>query len=87
MNEMYDLFNSANVNSIGLACDLVGILFVAYSFKNIRRESDVAGGFGGDSEHQSKQEKEHKFLILLDRIGMFFLVVGFGLQIVSNYIN
>jgi len=84
---MIDFLNSANVNSIGLAFDLVGILFVAYSFKNIRREKDAVGLFAGDDEHQAKQQKEHKFLISLDRIGMAFLVVGFGLQIISNYIN
>ena len=84
---MCDLFNSANVNSIGLACDLLGIVFVAYSFKNIRREKDAPSllAVGGD-EYRIKEEKEHKFLIFLDRLGMFFLIVGFGLQIVSNYI-
>ena len=84
---MYDFFNNSNVNSVGLAFDLVGILFVAYSFKNIRREKDVTGLFSLGEEYRAKQEKEHKFLILLDRLGMCFLVAGFALQIISNYIN
>jgi len=83
---MRDFLNSANVNSIGLGFDLVGILFVAYSFKNIRREKTPLGLMGGGEETQKKLDKENKFLISLDRTGMSFLVIGFGLQIISNYI-
>lgn len=83
---MGDLFNNTNVNTIGLAFDLVGIILVAYSFKNIRREKDAPGLFAGDDDYLSQQQKEHKRLILLDRIGMSFLFIGFVLQIISNYI-
>jgi hypothetical protein len=41
---------------------------------------------GGGEETQKKLDKENKFLISLDRTGMSFLVIGFGLQIISNYI-
>lgn len=84
---MNDLVTSVNINSLGLLLDLVGVICVAISFKNIRREKDSPGLFAGDDEYQSKQEKEHKLLICLDRFGMLLLVVGFGLQIISNYMS
>jgi hypothetical protein len=87
---MYDLLlsflsNKTNINSIGLFFDVVGVLFIAYSFKNIRREKDTAGLLGGDDSYQQKQNKDHRFLIKIDRTGTILLVVGFGLQIYSNY--
>ena len=76
-----------NLNSIGLLFDLLGIILVAYSFKNIRREKNKQLIFGPEGEGVTKAEKEHKKLIYLDRIGTSLLVMGFTLQIVSNYIK
>ena len=86
---MYDLllsfFSKTNVNSIGLLFDVVGVLLIAYSFKNIRREKITASAWSPTGDKKEKMEKEHKKLLLIDRCGMAFLIVGFSLQIVSNY--
>ena len=83
---MYDLLTSSNINTAGLFFDLIGVICVAISFKNIRREKKPAFYLGGDEDYQKKLDKEHGSLIRLDRLGMIFLVIGFALQIVSNYI-
>lgn len=54
--------------------------FVAYSFKNIRRDKEK----GGSS--WSGNDKEHFFLIKFDRIGMLFMIFGFVLQFISNFL-
>ena len=79
------LISKENISSIGLALDLVGVLCIAYSFKNIRREKHTAARLVGDENYQKKQDKEHTCLIKLDRVGTLLLVMGFSLQIVSNY--
>lgn len=76
-----------HLNSIGLFCDLLGVIFVAYSFKNIRREKDTASKWSPTGDKKIKAENEHKKLIAMDRAGMILLITGFLLQIISNYIK
>jgi hypothetical protein len=83
---IYDLLTSSNINTAGLVFDLIGVACVAVSFKNIRREKNPVFYLAGDENYQKKLDEEHGSLIRFDRLGMIFLIVGFVLQIVSNYI-
>ena len=79
MTLMYEILNNPKIiSSFGLFLDIVGIIFIAYSFKNIRRDKEK----GGSS--WSGNDKEHLFLIKFDRIGMLFMVFGFVIQFISN---
>lgn len=82
---MYDLLTSQNLNMVGLFADLIGVIFVAISFKNVRREKNQSGYWAGDDEEEDKKEKEHNLLSKLDSIGLYFLILGFALQILSNF--
>ena len=87
---LLDLISKENISSLGLLFDLVGVICVAISFKNIRREKrPFARGFTNyDHDNTVKvNNKEHGFLISLDRWGMILLGIGFVLQIISNYIS
>jgi len=77
--------NKTHINSIGLLLDIVGVLCISYSFKNIRRERTPLGLMGGDIEVQKKLDKEHGCLIKLDKLGTILLIIGFLFQIISNY--
>lgn len=70
-----------HLNSIGLFCDLLGVIFVAYSFKNIRREKSPAPIISDGND------KDNKILMFWDKLGMILLIIGFLLQIISNYIK
>jgi len=82
---MHDLLTSSNLNIAGLIFDLIGVIFVTISFKNVRREKNQSALWGGDEDEESKKEKEHIFLSRLDSIGLYSLILGFALQILSNF--
>lgn len=87
---LLDLISKENISSLGLLFDLVGVICIAISFKNIRREKKpFARGFTNyDHDNIVKvNNKEHRLLISLDRWGVTLLVTGFVLQIISNYIS
>ena len=72
------------LNSIGLAMDIAGVILL-YFFglsKNITREGAQYIYWGGDEEEQ-QQWIRYRFL---SRVGLILLVIGFSLQIVSNFL-
>ena len=72
------------MNSIGLVMDIVGVILL-YFFglsKDITKEGSQYLTWGGNKEEQ-QQWKRYRFLSI---IGLIFLVIGFSLQIVSNYL-
>ena len=76
------------MNSIGLFYDLAGVIFVSYSFRNIKRDRNPCARMATIKElNKDFINKEYKKLITVDRIGMALLVIGFILRIMSNYIK
>ena len=71
------------INSIGLFLDIVGVILL-FTFGLPPQVS--RGGFKtlaiGRDENQAKKWKRYKFI---SWIALGFLVVGFSLQIVSNF--
>jgi predicted tellurium resistance membrane protein TerC len=88
---MLDLIFSAKIiNIIGLSFDLVGVIFIAISFKHVRREQEPIyrswTNYNHDKE-QASRDKENKYFSKLDNIGVFLLIIGFALQIMSNFLK
>ena len=80
--------NSDIVSSIGLAFDIVGVVIL---FKyGLPAEVRKTGGFilgWGTDEPNEKAEREYRFYKRMSRIGLGSLILGFGLQIVSNFLS
>ena len=81
MTLMYEILNNPKIiSSFGLFLDIVGIIFIAYSFKNIRRDKEK----GGSS--WSGNDKEHLFLIKFDRISKKFQILHKRINLEKNYL-
>ncbi len=85
------------INSVGLVFDMFGAWLVAWEvikqYKGKKYAShDSSHSVGGINEDRSptdtpefKKHEHEKYRYM--KIGLIFLLFGFGLQIVSNWIN
>ena len=82
---------SAIVNSIGLVLDIVGaIVLFKYGFppalENNRDGTFMISG-SGDSQAEKEALKKDKQYKCLSMVGLIFLIIGFILQLISNFIK
>lgn len=84
------------LNSVGLICDIFGAFFVASEvvrqFKGIKHKQSTGYSFGDFVSNSPPEEtEEYKQWDLRKyrnmKIGLGFLVFGFGLQVVANILQ
>ena len=76
------------VSSIGLVLDIVGVVLVfKYGLQtDVRETGGTSVAYrGGKSDAEAKREYRH--YSRLSRIGLGCLIVGFVLQLVSNFLS
>ncbi len=88
--------SSECVNSIGLICDMFGAIFVAWEVVrqyqgekhlsiSVTTFADISVGSASQKTEKFKKWEKNKYNIM--KIGLILLIVGFILQIISNYIK
>lgn len=79
--------NSNDVNTLGLVCDLLGVV-ILYFFSilpSIKLSAKLNGGWNGyEEEKYKKKDKVHN---TISPIGFSLIIIGFLLQVLSNYIH
>jgi hypothetical protein len=78
------------VNTIGLFCDLIGAVFLSYGLIISKKEACKLGSsyYGGETDEENinlPPVQDRLKQSLNATIGMFFLVVGFLLQIIGSW--
>lgn len=78
--------DATTLNTIGLILDAVGVILLFFFglTKNISKTGSVNFVFQGKDENEIKKWKIYNFLSI---IGFVFVVSGFTIQIISNYIK
>ena len=76
------------VSSVGLLVDIVGVALV-YKF-GLQADVRETGGTeilwgGGKSEEEAKGE--HRHYKRMSRFGLVCLIIGFALQLISNFLD
>ena len=71
---------AAWLNSLGLLLDIVGVVLI-FCFGLAPRVRDVLEI--GNAANEAKKETRY---IWLSRLGLAFIVIGFGFQIISNHL-
>lgn len=76
---------SIAINSIGLILDIIGvvILFKYGLPSEVSKDGQV---FIAASPHNEEERRKYRKFQLWSKFGLGLLVVGFGLQIISNYL-
>lgn len=75
---------STTINSLGLILDIIGVV-VLFKFglpSNITKEGTVFLAVQKSDEKEKKKYKKYEFW---SRFGLLLLIIGFVMQIVSNY--
>ena len=70
------------LNSIGLGFDVIGFILVFF-FGLPNSPSDAKGGFIAFEDYNPGNEKLYRSV---SKIGFFFIIFGFIVQIISNHI-
>ncbi len=81
--------NSADiVSSVGLILDIVGvILLFKYGLPaDVREKGGTIIIFGG-GKRDEEAKREHRYYRRMSRIGLGCLMVGFSLQLASNFLS
>ena len=77
---------STSINSVGLILDVIGVILI-WRF-GLPPSVDKTGQIHITAAGVDKEEiKKGKNYDRISRIGLMLLILGFGLQIVSNYVN
>ena len=76
------------VSSVGLFLDIVGVvLLFKYGLPaDVREKGGTIISFGG-GKRDEEAKREHRQYKRFSRIGLGFLIVGFVLQLVSNFLS
>ena len=75
------IMNYINITIIGLIANLIGAIFLAISFSS----TDEKVGSHTDSKGKTTDFVLPNFHKRKFRIGMFFLIIGFLIQIIDSY--
>ena len=80
------MFNKTFVNSVGLSLDIFGAcLIFKYGLpEKIDREGHNQVIVGGTNEKEIQKAKKYDFWAT---VGIVCLIIGFALQLVSNFLN
>lgn len=80
------------INSIGLLCDIAGAIII-FKFglppaieKNRTGHIDIIDGSGFNTNRQNEIDEDNKYK-KWNKIGLILLILGFVLQLVSNFIK
>ena len=87
---MNNLMTGANVSTVGLFLDIVGALLLwryVVEIDFVEKDEFLKGNAVLTPADPTPEEiRSYKRRIVISRIGVAFLVIGFSLQVVGNYV-
>ena len=84
--EWIELLSAAHINTLGLSFDIIGVclLFKFGLPENISREGY---NYMAWDNNNYKEKQKAKFYDRMSFVALFFIVIGFVFQIISNYLE
>jgi|LGVE01.1.fsa_nt_gb hypothetical protein len=80
------MFNTTSISSIGLLLDIAGaVLIFKYGLpEKVDRDGAIYVVSGGEGEKEIQKAKKYDRWA---KVGIVCLIIGFSLQLISNFLN